>query len=765
MGEGVLTTRHGVVWVSAPEGNAAFLDTGEPAGDGPGFIPATIDSWIRLFRPSPLTVTSSAALDADGLLFAALAEFHRLALSAEELNRRLMLVDMSNLQRAQALHRRRSEESAATNLFGVLAPPPPFHAGDDGSGPAERPRDDRPPRGDPVPLSTPPQGNGGRGSPIWRRSSACRGSARARSGSPPTTGGGSATVGRCWRSAAGPRKDPVALVPGASGRYRMIDPETGRSERVDARLARTLASEAYFFYRPLPAGRSDPLRRPVSFRIPRARDRSCALHRGRAAGRPPDAGASDPARCAREPRDPERIRPAIAGAVPVPDPAGGSRRHLADPPGNGPDAAGGPGRRPGRRGALGPDARDLPQRFFRSFSSGDLAMRAMALQGLRDQVSGVVGGAVLSVIFLLPTFVLLFLYDTGIGWLGLALGLFSLGLTTVIGLLQLPHYRRLFAISRRLAGKLLQLLNGVSKLRSTGSEGIGFAMWAKDYREQKQTEMRLGMLDEHLLAFLAAAPLLVAAAVFTIAMDDGGATLPTGDFLTVFAALMVFHAANRPARRLVLRRRRHRARLRAGGPDPGGHAGNRLRRRAGRRSSAATSTSTTRASATPRTVPSSCGTSRSTPARASSWPSSGNQGRARAPLFRLALGLETPLSGAVYYDGRDLGRLNRAGGAEPNRHGGAGCVDAPRDRTGEHRRAVRRPHRGGCLAGRPPRGHRRRHRRHADGDAYGGRRQLVGVLRRADSSGSCWPRRWSGTPASCSWTRPPTGWTTGARRR
>ena len=88
----------------------------------------------------------------------------------------------------------------------------------------------------------------------------------------------------------------------------------------------------------------------------------------------------------------------------------------------------------------------------------------------------------------------------------LALGLFSLGLTTVIGLLQLPHYRRLFAISRHLTGKLLQLLNGVSKLRSTGSEGIGFAMWAKDYREQKQTEMRLGRLDEHLLAFLAAAP-------------------------------------------------------------------------------------------------------------------------------------------------------------------------------------------------------------------------------------------------------------------
>ena len=37
----------------------------------------------------------------------------------------------------------------------------------------------------------------------------------------------------------------------------------------------------------------------------------------------------------------------------------------------------------------------------------------------------------------------------------------------------------------------------------------------------------------------------------------------------------------------------------------------------------------------------------------------GESGAGKSTLFRLALGLEAPLSGAVYYDGRDLGRLNR----------------------------------------------------------------------------------------------------------
>ena len=38
----------------------------------------------------------------------------------------------------------------------------------------------------------------------------------------------------------------------------------------------------------------------------------------------------------------------------------------------------------------------------------------------------------------------------------------------------------------------------------------------------------------------------------------------------------------------------------------------------------------------------------------------GESGCGKSTLFRLALGLEQPLSGAVYYDGRDLGHLHRA---------------------------------------------------------------------------------------------------------
>ena len=194
----------------------------------------------------------------------------------------------------------------------------------------------------------------------------------------------------------------------------------------------------------------------------------------------------------------------------------------------------------------------------------------MAFQQLRDQISGVVANALLSVIFLLPMFVLLFLYDTRIGWLGLGLDLLTLGVTLAVGILQLqlPLHRQRFAVSRHLAGKLLQLLNGVGKLRSTGSEGIGFAVWAAGYREQKEVELRAGRTRPASDRLPLRGPparrrgrvrgagtrlrrrrarlgaLGREAAVFAVPTPGRGtADIPTGDFLAVYAAFMVFYAA------------------------------------------------------------------------------------------------------------------------------------------------------------------------------------------------------------------------------
>ena len=653
--ENVLSTRHGVVWVSSGEGDAAFLGTEEPSGDGPDFIPVTVDSWISLYRPSRVSATSSAGLAAAGLLFPALAEFHRMALSAERLNRRLMLVDTANERAAQARHRLRSEEHARDSLFDVLDPRRAV-LGDSESallGALELVG-----RHEGIRFRSPPRRRGSReGDPDLEEIQRLSG-VRARKVS-------LATGDRWWLGDSGAllafrrgSGNPVALLPGGvSHRYRVIDPETGASQRVDGRLARDLEPQAHFFYRSLPKDKG--VRSGFLFRFA-FRGLGSDLARFALSGLLVGLLMLVPAILLGVLV--EHVIPGGSGwqvlslslslvliavlAALLQTLQGAALMRLE-------------ARAAARIGAaLWDRVIDLPQRFFRRFSAGDLTMRAMAFQRLRDQVSGVVGNALLSVIFLLPTFILLFIYSTEIGWLGLGLGLLSLGVTALIGIRQVPHHRQLLAVSRRLAGQLVQLLNGVGKLRSTGSEGIAFALWAKGYREQKQAEMRVGRLDEHLIAFTATVPLLAAAVVFMVAMHDGGATLPTGDFLTIYAAFMVFYAAiarlgsSFSAVAAIVPACEQATPILEAVPEIGSEGDAPPELTGDIHIDHVSFRYTGDGPLVLRDV--------SIHARAGEFVAIvGESGAGKSTLFRLALGLETPLSGAVYYDGRDLDRLNK----------------------------------------------------------------------------------------------------------
>ena len=126
----------------------------------------------------------------------------------------------------------------------------------------------------------------------------------------------------------------------------------------------------------------------------------------------------------------------------------------------------------------------LSPTFFRRFTAGELAIRMATFQLMRDQISGVVANALLSFVFLLPTLAILFFYDVTLALVSIALAVTMMFLTAIIGLWQLRPQRRGFAAERRLAGELLQFINGISKLRGAGAEPSAFAAWARHYREQ-----------------------------------------------------------------------------------------------------------------------------------------------------------------------------------------------------------------------------------------------------------------------------------------
>jgi len=278
---------------------------------------------------------------------------------------------------------------------------------------------------------------------------------------------------------------------------------------------------------------------------------------------------------------------------------------------------------------------------------------------LRDQLSGVVANALLSVVFLLPTLGLLFAYDVTLALASIVIGLATMLLTAIVGLLQIRPQRRGFAAERRLAGELLQFLNGISKLRGSGAEPSAFAAWARQYREQHLAGIQVSRLNEHIISFSAAFPAVIGAVLFAIALSRGADSLSLSDFLVVYAVSMTFFAAAtnlgrsletvaavlpgfeqvRPVFTALPETRSHNTeRVEIGGDLRFDHVSFRYQED------------------TPLIE------DVSIQARSGEFIAIvGESGSGKSTLMRLALGLEEPGAGSIYYDGHDLASLYRQG--------------------------------------------------------------------------------------------------------
>ena len=650
---GVLSTRPGsVVWASIRSGSVLYLGMQEPPHDATTPIPIAQDTWLTVLSTADVEACTTGDLRRKGLLTAALAAFQELAVETEYLHQRLLLVDEINAQRALTTHRRGDEYHARRSLFGVLRP---AHAMTEAAGseisaalsiigrheniefadPPRRPNDSEPT------LLEVLEASGVRSRKV-----------------------GLAVEDRWWLGDSGAllgfdREDgrPVALLPTARGRYRAVDPATGESTPLNGRTASELSEDAWSFYRPLPEDRTIDTRTLLRFAV---KGDAAPIWRFALAGLIANLLMLAPA----------ITLGALASAV---LPTGERGMLLQATVGliafafvllivrmlQGTAAMRVEGRLTARiSSALWDRLLALPPSFFKQFTAGDLATRVTVFQILRDQLSGIVANAVLSSIFLVPMLVLLFLYDVGLAWLTIGVGVATLGVAAAHGLLQIAPHRRRFAAARRITGDLFQFIRGMSKLRSTGAEASAYAQWARSYRDQHRATLQIAKLNSHLTAFVAAVPALFTAALFGVALSRGEGGLAAGDFLVVVGVSTVFYSAAASLGRsfealaAILPAYEQVRPLLNAAPEKrfGGTGQVEL---SGELHLDHVSFGYTEDG--PRVLD-----EVSIQARSGEFVAVvGESGSGKSTLLRLALGLEDPTSGSVYYDGRDLANLDR----------------------------------------------------------------------------------------------------------
>lgn len=652
---GTISSRRGVVWVSPPD-EGLFLGLIPSAEGGSGTdasteaLPLTSDTWLSLVGERELSVHTSESLAVERRLLPALTGFHAVAFALERLNRSLAVVDQANLDRERATSRHVEEEDARRRLFNLYG----VEEADTAAGVALRNALQVIGRRTGIEFRFPPARDADDPADSLRGILDASG-VRARRVR-------LAREDRWWVGDNGAmlafRADdgrPVALLPGFLGRYREVDPATGRSSRVTAGRSEALGGTAWLVYRTMTSGA---------------------------------AGTRDLWRIAKEGLTPDLVRFVAAGLlgglvlllpalvlgivadeiVPGGDPgplvfvvAGlaafglfGALLHLLQ----GTALMSLEARVATRvEAAFWDRLLRLPAEFLRRYAAGDLAARGMAFQGIRDSVQGLVVNAVLSIVFLAPAFLVIFLYDVVLGGVTVAFGLLSLIVSVLLGLRQISPHGRVVGTVQTLAGRLFQLINGVATLRVDGAEGSAFAVWARHYRSQKHAELRLGALQGHLQAFGTALPLL-AGAVLLLAMTlPGRETVSVGGFLVIYTVFMVFQtavarlgasfsavAAALPAIRQI--------QPLLAAPLETGADGEPVDRLSGEIRFDHVSfrydpdgpliLDDVSMEARPGELVAIAGES----------------GAGKSTLFRLALGLAQPTTGAVYYDGRDLAHLN-----------------------------------------------------------------------------------------------------------
>ena len=180
----------------------------------------------------------------------------------------------------------------------------------------------------------------------------------------------------------------------------------------------------------------------------------------------------------------------------------------------------------------------LPLRFFRPYTAGDLAVRAMAIDSIQQTLSGSTITAIMSGVFSLGNLALMFHYSPQMAWKGLVLLLIAVVVTLAAGLLQLRPERRIAGLQSRTSGLVLQLLSSIAKIRVAGAEVRAFAKWVALFAKQRRLQFISHFIENWVDAFISAFPLAATVVMYWAVLpvlEAGDMNLRTGDFLAFIA--------------------------------------------------------------------------------------------------------------------------------------------------------------------------------------------------------------------------------------
>lgn len=185
----------------------------------------------------------------------------------------------------------------------------------------------------------------------------------------------------------------------------------------------------------------------------------------------------------------------------------------------------------------------LPLRFYASLTSGDLANRIAVIDNVRRSFSTMIVLIATSFFYTLGAFLTMLYFMPKAALLALALMLLVWLVAGLTGWRQVKTLYEGEQIEGNIIAMVVQLLQGITKLRLAGAEDRGFGLWGRGFAEMRTRLTRGRKLQVHLSAFIATAEVVLSAMVFAVLGYGEGEKPTTSEFLALVAALATFSAS------------------------------------------------------------------------------------------------------------------------------------------------------------------------------------------------------------------------------
>jgi NHLM bacteriocin system ABC transporter ATP-binding protein len=189
----------------------------------------------------------------------------------------------------------------------------------------------------------------------------------------------------------------------------------------------------------------------------------------------------------------------------------------------------------------------LPVTFYRKYTAGDLTMRALGINSIRQILSNTILTAVLSGTFSIVNLGLLFWYDSSLAWVGVGLAVVAVTIISILGFAKLRYDRQLADHQGAIQGFLFEFLSGINKVRISGTENRVFSLWANKFGKYKELGFKSGNFQNFVEVFKGAYPLVTSVFFFsfifyTVTQTDAMAKgmISVGIFMAFISAFNQF---------------------------------------------------------------------------------------------------------------------------------------------------------------------------------------------------------------------------------